>query len=216
MRATNQFLVVGPEVSFEWTIELPPDVTPPIVQITSGPPATTTATQATFVFSANEAGVTFQCAVDAEVPIDPLAWSSCTSPLVLNNVTPGDHNVVVRATDGAGNVGEPTAPWTWFVDGPADTTITSGPEADTHETSATFEFTANESGVTFECTLDDELAYAAVHVTADADRPGASTPTPCWCGRSTAPATSSPTRPNGSGTSSSPSRPKRRSPATRR
>ena len=39
-------------------------------------------------------------------------------------------------------------------DSPPDTTITSGPPASTTDTSATFQFTANEPGSTFWCTLD--------------------------------------------------------------
>ena len=65
----------------------------------------------------------------------------------------------MRATDAAGNLGTRPAR-TWTVDLPPDTTITSGPLDDTRDTTATFEFTANETGVTFECSLDS-AAYAA-------------------------------------------------------
>ena len=132
----------------EWAVVLPPDTTPPIAQVVTGPPATTTATQAMFTFSANEPAVTYECAVDGG------DFGSCANPFVITEVEPGAHSLAVRATDSAGNVGPASPLWTWTVDGPADTTITSGPLDETHDTTATFEFSANEAGVSFQCSLD--------------------------------------------------------------
>jgi hypothetical protein len=79
-------------------------------------------------------------------------------------VAPGAHELRVRATDAAGNVDESPASFQWTVDAPAttapDTTIDSGPGASTTSTSATFTFSADAPGATFECSLDG-AAFAA-------------------------------------------------------
>ena len=83
--------------------------------------------------------------------------------MVLAGLAEGLHAFSVRATDRAGNVGQP-ASVTWrFV--PPDTTaptvtISSGPATSTTDTGASFTFTASETGVAFECSLDGG-AYAA-------------------------------------------------------
>jgi RNA polymerase sigma factor (sigma-70 family) len=66
---------------------------------TTAPPASTTATTATFSFAANEGGVTYSCALDGA------AFAACTSPTVVSGVAVGNHVFAVRATDAAGNVG---------------------------------------------------------------------------------------------------------------
>ncbi|HYO55704.1 adventurous gliding motility protein AgmC [Archangium sp.] len=80
-------------------------------------------------------------------------WSyTPTTPL-----TPGSHQVQVRATDEAGNTGNTSEPHTFTVvqDTTApETNISSGPSGTTPEPSATFELDSNEPGVSFECSLD--------------------------------------------------------------
>ena len=64
----------------------------------------------------------------------------------------------MRATDPAGNTDATPATRTWTITPadttPPDTTITSGPDASTLSTSASFAFTASDAGATFECKLD--------------------------------------------------------------
>ena len=65
----------------------------------------------------------------------------------------------MRAVDGSGNVDLTPAPHTWQVGAqpvgqPPETMIDSGPDLTTVATGATFAFSADESGVTFECALD--------------------------------------------------------------
>jgi hypothetical protein len=130
------------------------DVAPPETTIASGPPAVTASTTATFTFSATEAGSTFQCSVDGT------AFVACASPHSYT-VGPGSHGFSVRATDPAGNVDQTSATYTWFVDTtPPETTIAVGPDARTEGRDATFTFTANEPGSTFQCSLDG-AAFAA-------------------------------------------------------
>ena len=194
----------------EWTVVLPPDTTPPVAQVVTGPPATTTATQAVFTFSANEPAVTYECAVDGG------DFGSCANPFVINDVQPGAHTLAVRATDAAGNIGPASPLWTWTVDGPADTTITSGPLDDTRDTTATFEFT-RQRGRRDVPVLARRRRLRHVHVTADACTglaPDSHTLLRAVDRQRRQRRAAS--RPSGAGTSSSPSRRRRRSPASRR
>jgi hypothetical protein len=73
------------------------DTTPPNTVIDDGPSGTIAVDNATFRFSASEGGSTFAC------HLDTAAWSGCSSPLTLNNLTNGSHTFYVRATDPSGN-----------------------------------------------------------------------------------------------------------------
>ena len=139
--------------TYAWTVVLPPDVTPPETMIDSGPPAETASTEASFEFSANEAGSSFECALDSA------AFAACVPPAELANLSLGGHSFAVRATDPAGNTDESHASYAWTVVPPPDVTppetlIASGPPAETASTEASFAFSANEAGSTFECSLD--------------------------------------------------------------
>nr|WP_236673441.1 Ig-like domain-containing protein [Comamonas sp. JC664] len=131
--------------TYAWTVDtLPPDTT-----IVSGPSGTTTSRNATFDFSSNESPVTYQCSLDGA------PYAPCTDPVTFTGLADGSHTLLVRAVDAAGNVDPTPASRTWTVDAtPPDTTIVSGPPAATNSTSATFDFSSNESPVTYECSLD--------------------------------------------------------------
>jgi len=129
----------------------PPDTTAPTVKITQAPGASVSSSGAQIGFTANEAGATFACKLDAA------AYSACTSPKLLAGLAPGNHAFSVRATDRAGNVGKPASVSWRYV--PPDTTaptvtLATTPPASTTETSASFTFTASEPDVAFECLLD--------------------------------------------------------------
>jgi hypothetical protein len=77
------------------------------VTIGGGPSGTSTDTSASFTFSADEAGSSFQCSLDGS------AFSGCQSPAAYSSLAPGSHSFSVRATDQAGNTGAPaTRAWT--------------------------------------------------------------------------------------------------------
>jgi len=122
--------------------------------IDSGPANPTTSTDATINFSASESGSTFECALDGA------AFASCTSPVQLTGLAVGAHTFSVQATDLAGNIDATPASYAWTVEAPPpDTTapesvIDSGPANPTSSAEAVFNFSANESGSTFECALD--------------------------------------------------------------
>jgi uncharacterized repeat protein (TIGR01451 family) len=128
------------------------DATAPATTITSHPSDPSTSHTATFAFSANDAGATFECQLDSS------GWSACTSPKAYVTIANGQHTFFVRATDLPGNVGTP-ASFTWTVDAPVDSTppavtIDTHPNDPTSSTSATLTFSANEDA-TFQCRLDD-------------------------------------------------------------
>jgi hypothetical protein len=126
-----------------------PDTTPPDTSVTSGPTTPTNDRTPTFAFTATEAGSTFQCRVDAG------AWASCTSPWRPAALSDGNHSVAVRATDAAGNTDATPATRSFAVDGTAPrTTIASWPVPVSVDPDPTFTFSANETGVRFECRLD--------------------------------------------------------------
>jgi hypothetical protein len=133
------------------TVTAAPDTTAPTVTITSAPGATSQSSAAEVAFQASEADVAFACKLDAG------AYAACTSPAHLNGLASGAHTFSIRGTDKAGNVGQPASvSWTYV---PPDTTpptvaITGGPSGSTAETSASFTFSADEAGSTFQCSLD--------------------------------------------------------------
>jgi len=86
----------------------PPDTTAPDTTITKRPKDKTKKKQATFEFTANEAGATFGCSLDGA------AFAPCTSPDTLK-VKKGKHNFQVRARDAAGNVDPTEAVDSWKV-----------------------------------------------------------------------------------------------------
>ena len=104
VRATDLVGNIGGAATRAWTV----DTVPPATTITSGPPALTSSSSATFGLVASEAA-SFSCSLDAG------PWGSCGSPAAYGTLAGGPHTFAVRATDAAGNQ-EPSAPtWTWTV-----------------------------------------------------------------------------------------------------
>ncbi|HEY1365785.1 MAG TPA: sigma-70 family RNA polymerase sigma factor [Gaiellaceae bacterium] len=86
----------SPTATATWTYT-PPDTTAPNVTISAAPPESTTATSASFSFSANEDGATFACALDGG------SFAPCTSPVSYTGLGLGAHTFSARAADRAGN-----------------------------------------------------------------------------------------------------------------
>ncbi len=140
----------------------------PQTTITSGPTGTTGNTTPTFAFASDEPGSTFQCALDGA----PLG--ACSGPgdthTPSSPLADGPHLFTVRATDTDGNADPTPATRAFTVDtqgpvipppgsstsdaDPPDTTITKRPKDKTRKKSATFEFSSDEPGSSFECSLD--------------------------------------------------------------
>jgi hypothetical protein len=137
----------------DWTVQLASDTTPPNTSIDSGPSGTTSSTTASFSFSSSEANSSFQCSLDSR------PWGDCASPTSFSSLAAGSHTFSARATDAAGNTDSTPASRTWTVEATADTTppqtsITAGPSGTTPSTTASFSFSSNEAGASFECQLD--------------------------------------------------------------
>jgi hypothetical protein len=128
------------------------DTDVPAVTMTSGPaPGSTTPDRSTsFSFASNESGVRFSCQLDGR------GFGSCSSPSTASGLADAPHTFQVRAADRAGNK-SPTVTRTWTVDGPADVSITTGPQNGevTSDPTPRFAFSSTDSGVTFSCRLDD-------------------------------------------------------------
>ena len=86
------------------------DTDPPDTFIDSGPSGTVATGSATFAFSSDEAGSTFECDLDGN------GFVPCTSPTSYSNLSNGSHTFSVRATDGAGLADPSPASRTWTVD----------------------------------------------------------------------------------------------------
>jgi large repetitive protein len=128
---------------FTWVIDL---AAPPAPAITAHPSSQTSATTASLSFTDSEAGVGFQCKLDAG------SYAACTSPASYSGLALGSHTFSVQAKDAAGNVSGATS-FTWSVVPPTPT-ITSKPANPTNQTSASFSFSDTLAGVTYVCALD--------------------------------------------------------------
>jgi arylsulfatase A-like enzyme len=83
------------------------DTVPPTLTITSGPPAVTSSTSATFSFSADDPNVAFSCSMDGSTPV------ACASPTTYSALAPGYHRFQLLGTDLAGNVAAQA--WKWRI-----------------------------------------------------------------------------------------------------
>ncbi len=143
-----------------WTIE---DLTAPETTIESGPEAEVSIEPelpTSFTFSSNELDAEFECSLDAGA-----TWSQCASPpentYEPGSLEAGEQTLLVRAVDPSLNADPTPASYTWTVVGPPITSIISGaPAAETEETSATIAFSADQSPVTYVCTIDGAQVVA--------------------------------------------------------
>jgi hypothetical protein len=132
---------------YAWSV----DTSTPDTQILGGPSGSSSETSASFSFASPDAGsgATYECELDGG------GFTACTSPRNLTGLSEGEHTFRVRVRDAVGNYDPTPATRTWTVDLSApDTTITSGPEGSVPIASASFSFTSNEAGVSFQCALD--------------------------------------------------------------
>jgi hypothetical protein len=128
-----------------------PDGTPNTT-IDSAPPQFANAAAASFTFSSDVAGASFQCSVDRESEVP------CDSPYT-RTLDEGNHTFAVRATAN-GKTDQTPAEAVWMIDTRApETSLDASPPVADNSTMVQFEFSANEQTVTFDCSLDN-AAYA--------------------------------------------------------
>jgi hypothetical protein len=107
VRATD--LAGNPDATpanYAWTI----DTTAPETTIDSGSPALSYSADASFAFSSNEAGSTFECSLDGGT------FTTCTTPKTYNGLLEGTHTFEVRATDSLGITDPTPALYTWEIE----------------------------------------------------------------------------------------------------
>jgi hypothetical protein len=106
VRATDSAGNTDPTpASRSWTV----DRSAPETTILSGPADPSSSTDATFDFTASEAGSSFECSLDGA------AFAACTTPFTATGLASGLHTFDVRATDAAGNADATPAAYTWTV-----------------------------------------------------------------------------------------------------
>src|SRR5439155_917961 len=117
--------------------------------ITGGPSGLVATSSASFAFSSNETGSSFDCSLDGA------PFAACASPASYTGLAQGPHTFEVRAIDAVGNIDPTPAGVAWTIDTiqPA-TIIGSSPPPFTNSTAATFSFSSDEQNVTFACRLD--------------------------------------------------------------
>src|SRR4051794_17717253 len=143
---------VGAPVSHTWTV----DTVAPDTSLVTQPPALTNSAAPSFTFSATQAGSTFQCALDGS------AFSACSRPKSYAGLADGGHTFQVRAVDPANNIDASPASYVWNIDATAPNTSIgpSQPALTTNATDATFDFSSDEVGSTFACSLDGSVFTA--------------------------------------------------------
>lgn len=153
VRAKNASGTSAP-VSYTWTV----DTTPPTASIATHPANPSPGGSVSFTYNSNEVNSTFECSLVEEGLAD--SFGSCLATgKTFTNLANGMYTFKVRATDKAGNQGSAAA-YTWAVDNsladttPPETTITSEPPDPSSSTTASFAYSSNEPGSTFECALD--------------------------------------------------------------
>jgi Ca2+-binding RTX toxin-like protein len=118
------------------------DTTPPDTTIDSNPTNPSNSSSASFTFSGTDnvtpaGNLTFQCDLDGG------GFTACTSPQSYTSLSDGSHTFQVRAIDGAGNVDQTPASFTWTIDTtPPDVTIDQASGQADPTSSSTINFTA--------------------------------------------------------------------------
>jgi hypothetical protein len=132
--------------TWRWTVDqLAPDTT-----IVTGPPVLSASTTATFTFTSNQSGASFEC------ELDNVSFVACPASYSITGMAEGNHRLRVRAVDPAGNRDFTPAVYTWTVDTIApDALIVSGPAAVHWLPWAVFHLGSRDgTGADYECNLD--------------------------------------------------------------
>jgi hypothetical protein len=130
-----------------------------------------------FTFDA-EADVAFECQWDGAA-----VWLPCAPGHARSFVEDGQHSLVARAVDRAGNVSPESAARTFVVRSTIGTvTITGGPEGVTRDAAPVFTFEANAGDVEFACRLNRRRSAPAPRRRRTAGSRTATTPSRCRAG----------------------------------
>ncbi len=123
-----------------------PSVAAAAVVFDAAPAMDTNQTSATFRFHDSGGLTSFNCKLDSA------AFSACTSPVTVSNLSEGSHTFAVEAIGTGASSPESR---TWTVDlTPPTTQVTGHPPTLTNSTTATFTFTSPDATATFRCSLN--------------------------------------------------------------
>ena len=124
------------------------DARPPESEITAGPPPVSNQSSASFSFTSDEAGSSFECRLGTG------SWSACGSPFTTGSLGDGTHQFSLRAIDPSGNVESSLTTRSFSIDTQAKVSrIISGPSGPTLDPEPAFGFDSETPNVTFECRL---------------------------------------------------------------
>jgi hypothetical protein len=123
------------------------DTDAPETTIGAAPPLITRDSDASFGFSADEEGATFQCSLDGA------AFASCAAPVEHLALAAREHTFRVRAVDASGNVDDTPAAYTWTVDYVLPETRITGAAGDSVSFAGTDEPVPG-APLSFSCSLD--------------------------------------------------------------
>jgi hypothetical protein len=144
---------VGAPSTYNWTI----DLTPPTAKISSHPVDPSPGNSASFRYGSSDGGSKFECRLS---PLEA-SFSPCnTQPKAYSGLADGTYEFEVRAIDNAGNVQSVPTVFAWTVDNslldetPPETSILSRPADPSTSPVASFTYSSNEPGSTFQCKLD--------------------------------------------------------------
>ena len=112
--AENAYQGSAVSVEFDWTaVNNDADTDPPETTITSGPASLSASPDATFAFTSDEPGSTFECSLDGS------AFAACSNPTAYTGLGDGAHTFDVRATDSSANTDATPASASWTIDATA-------------------------------------------------------------------------------------------------
>lgn len=126
----------------------------PDTTIATNPADPTSDPTGDFEFTSSDVGVTYVCTLDNVA-------TSCSATFATAALADGSHTLTVAAQNTIGNVDPTPATYTWTVDttGPV-VSFTNTPPTLTSDATPSFEFTADEPGATFTCSIDGGAAVA--------------------------------------------------------
>ncbi len=126
------------------------DTTDPAASIETTPSDPSTIRTPDFVLSCDDEPCTYKVRVDGG------AWILVDSEHQLASLSDGSHTYEAKAIDAAGNEQMTTVSYAWTIDATApESTITNQPASLSASSSASFEFSCNDSPCTYEYRLDD-------------------------------------------------------------
>ena len=138
-------------ITYRWLV----DTTKPTLSLMEKPQPAIGVTKVRFVFSASDVGGSGIKQIHCK--LDGGRYEICSNPKMFNNLSEGDHSLIAKSEDRAGNFSTEVS-HSWIVDQTKPTvTITSKPKDPINSRVADFSFEGQDNGSgidRFECRLD--------------------------------------------------------------